>query len=90
MNVRVLNNPLTRFYRNEQKTIARARKHATLEWDKLQGDLQHTFEVPKLTFVKLTSSHILQLFGMTTWGVGAMPFNIHAKLEHDEDLALVI
>jgi len=27
---------------------------------------------------------------MTTWGVGAMPFNIHAKLKHDEDLALGI
>ncbi len=27
---------------------------------------------------------------MTTWGVGAMPFNMQAKMEHDEDLALVI
>jgi hypothetical protein len=27
---------------------------------------------------------------MTTWGVGAMPLNMQAKLKHDEDLALVI
>jgi hypothetical protein len=40
--------------------------------------------------MKLASSHILQLIGMTTWGVGALPFNMQAKLEHDENLALVI
>jgi hypothetical protein len=27
---------------------------------------------------------------MIAWGVGAMLFNMQAKLEHDEDLALVI
>jgi hypothetical protein len=27
---------------------------------------------------------------MTTWGVGAMPFNMQTKLERDEHLALVI
>jgi hypothetical protein len=27
---------------------------------------------------------------MITWGVGAIPLNVQAKLEHDEDLALVI
>jgi hypothetical protein len=27
---------------------------------------------------------------MTAWGVGAIPFNVHAKLECDEDLGLVI
>jgi len=27
---------------------------------------------------------------MTAWGVGAMFFNVQAKLECDEDLALVI
>jgi hypothetical protein len=27
---------------------------------------------------------------MTTWGVGAMPFNVQAMLERDEDLAFVI
>jgi len=90
MNVQVLSNPLTWFYRNEHKAITRAKKHATLEWDKLQGDLQYTFEVLKPTFVKLTFSHILQLFGMIAWGVGPMPFNIHAKFERDEDLTLVI
>ncbi len=26
-------------YPNEQKVIAKARRHATLEWDRLQGDL---------------------------------------------------
>jgi hypothetical protein len=27
---------------------------------------------------------------MITWGVGAIPLNVKAKLERDEDLALVI
>jgi len=27
---------------------------------------------------------------MTAWGVGAIPLNVQAKLEHDEDLAFVI
>jgi hypothetical protein len=52
--------------------------------------LQYTFEVPKPTLVKLAFNHILQFLGMIAWGVGAMPLNIHAKLEHDEDLAFVI
>ncbi len=34
MNVRVLSNPLTWFHHNEQKAIARARKHTFLEWDR--------------------------------------------------------
>ncbi len=62
----------------------------TLEWVKLQADLQYTLEVSKLALVKLAFSHILQLFGMIAWGVGAMPFNVQAKLKRDENLALVI
>jgi hypothetical protein len=27
---------------------------------------------------------------MTAWGVGAIPFNVQAKLEHNEDLAFMI
>jgi len=27
---------------------------------------------------------------MIAWGVGAMPFNVQAKLKRDENLALVI
>ncbi len=62
-----------------------------MEWDRLQVDLQYTPEVPTLRFVKLTSNHIFQLLGMITWGVGTIsPFNMKAKLECDEDLALVI
>jgi len=38
----------------------------------------------------LAFSHILQLLGMTTWGVEAIHLNVHGKLECDEDLALVI
>jgi len=52
--------------------------------------LQYTPKVPKPTIVKLTSSHILWLLGMITWGVGAIPPNVQAKLERDEDFALVI
>jgi hypothetical protein len=27
---------------------------------------------------------------MTPWGVGSIPFNLQAKVEHDEDLVIVI
>jgi len=35
MNAWVLSNPLAQFYHNEKKTIARARRHVNLDWDKL-------------------------------------------------------
>jgi hypothetical protein len=38
----------------------------------------------------LASNHILWLLGMTTWGVGAILFNVQAKLKCNEDLAIVI
>ncbi len=46
--------------------------------------------MPKLALVMPTSSHILWLFGMTTWGVGGIHLNVQTKLEHDDDLALVV
>ncbi len=52
--------------------------------------MQYTFEVPIPTLVKLASNHILQLLGMIAWGVGVMFLNVQAKLECDEDLALMI
>jgi hypothetical protein len=52
--------------------------------------LQNTLEVLKLAFEKLAFNHILPLFGMTTWGVGAILLNMQAKLECDENLTLVI
>jgi len=58
MNARVLNNLLAWFCHNEQKAIARTRRHALLEWDMFQVDLQYTPEVFKLAFVKLAFSHI--------------------------------
>jgi hypothetical protein len=62
-----------------------------LEWDRLQVDLQWTLEILMPALVKLASNHILQLLGIIAWGVGAIsPFNMKAKLEHDENLALVI
>ncbi len=61
-----------------------------MEWDRLQIDLQYTPKVPKFAIVRLVFSHILWLFNMIAWGVGAILFNVQAKLEHDEDLALVI
>jgi len=53
MNARVLNNPLAQFCHNEQKVIARAKRHAFLEWDRLQVDLQYTPKVPKPALVRL-------------------------------------
>jgi hypothetical protein len=76
MNMLVLNNPLAWFCHNEQKVIARGRRHTNLEWDRFQVALQHTPKVPKPTLIKLAYRHILQLLGITTWGVGAIPFNV--------------
>jgi hypothetical protein len=90
MNARVLNNLFTRFRRNEQKVIVRTKRHTFLEWDRLQVYLQYTLEMFKPALVGLTSNHIFQLLGMTTWGVGAIPLNVQAKLKCNEDLALVI
>jgi hypothetical protein len=81
MNALVLINPLARFYHNEQMAITRAKMHTFLEWDRLQVDLQYTLELLKLALVMLASSHILRLFGMTTWGVGAIPLNVQTWLE---------
>jgi len=39
MNAWVLNNPLAQLHHNDLKAIAKAKKHATLEWDRLKGDL---------------------------------------------------
>jgi hypothetical protein len=58
MNVRVLNNLLIWFRRNEKNVITRARRHALLKWDMLQVDLQYTPEVFKLTFVRITFNHM--------------------------------
>jgi hypothetical protein len=35
MNAKVLSNPLAWFRRNDQKAIARAKRHTFLEWDRL-------------------------------------------------------
>jgi hypothetical protein len=43
-----------------------------------------------LTLVKLASSHILQLLGMITCGVGSIFLNMYTKVECDEDLVIVI
>jgi hypothetical protein len=40
--------------------------------------------------VNLSFNHIFPLLAMTTWGVGAIPLNVQAKLERNEDLTLVI
>jgi hypothetical protein len=72
------------------KTIARVKRHAFLKWDRLQVNSQYTPKMPKPALVKLAFSHILRLLSMTTWGVGAMPLNVQAKLEHNENLALMI
>jgi hypothetical protein len=88
MNAQVLSNPLTWFCCNEQKAIARARRHIFLDWDRLQIDLQYTPKVPKPTIVRLAFNHILWLFDLIAWGVGAILLNVQAKLEHVRTLHL--
>ncbi len=90
INAWVLSNPLAWFRHNDQKAIAKAKRHANLKWNRIQVYLQYTPKVPKPTLVKLTFSHILQLLGTIAWGVGGILLNVQAKLKHDEDLALVI
>jgi hypothetical protein len=59
MNAWVLSNLVAHFCYNEQKAIAKVKGHVTLEWGRLQGDLQYTLDVLKPILVKLTFSHIL-------------------------------
>jgi len=73
-----------------KRLLLRLGKHAFLEWDRFQVDLQYTPKMPKPALARLTSNHILRLPNMTTWGVGAIPLNVHAKLECNEDLAIII
>jgi hypothetical protein len=70
MNACVFNNLLAWFRHNEQKDIVKVKRHAFLEWDRLQVDLQYTPKLLKLALVKLVSNHIPRLFGMTTSGCG--------------------
>jgi hypothetical protein len=65
-------------------------QHANLEWDRLQVMMKDTPKVLKPALVKLASIAIFELLGMTTWGVGSIPFNVQAKVKCDEDLAVVI
>ncbi len=60
-----------------------------LKWDMLQVDLEYTLEVLKPTLVRLAFSYILWFLGMITWGVGSIPLNVQAKLEHNENLVVV-
>jgi hypothetical protein len=61
-----------------------------LEWDKFQVDLQYTLEVPKPALVKLASNHIFLAFWHDYMVCGAIPLNVQAKLERDEDLTFMI
>ncbi len=65
-------------------------KHVNLEWVRLHIVMGDTLEVPKPALVKLTFSAKLDILGMTAWSVGSIPFNVQAKVEHYEDLAIVI
>jgi hypothetical protein len=76
INVWILSNPLAQYRCNEQKVITRAKKHTNLEWDRLQVVVRNTLEVLRPTFIKLASSHIFLLIGMTTWCVESIPFNV--------------
>jgi hypothetical protein len=64
MNASILSNPLARFCHNKQKAIARAKRHAFLEWDMFQVHLQYTPKLLKPALVRLTSSHILRLLSI--------------------------
>jgi hypothetical protein len=61
-----------------------------LEQDKLQTILRDTSKVFKPSLIKLAFSHILELLGMTAWGVGSILFNVQTKVECDENLVVVI
>jgi hypothetical protein len=65
-------------------------KHTNMEWGRLHVALWDTPMVPKPLFVKLASSHIFHLLGMTSWGVGSILFNVEAKVEHNEDVVVMI
>ncbi len=54
----------------------------------LTQNVPHQF--PKLVLVKLKFSHLTNIQGILRWGVGSIPPRVLAKVEKDEDLALLI
>jgi hypothetical protein len=76
MNVQVLSNSLAQFHHNKQTAIARAKGDTNLEWDKFQVAMEDTPKIFKPTLIMLTFGTILELLGMTTWGMRSIPFNV--------------
>ncbi len=61
-----------------------------MEWEILQVVMGDTPKVLKPTLVKVAFNAIFDILGMITWSVGSIPFNVQAKVEHYEDLTIVI
>jgi len=47
-------------------------------------------ELPQPILVKLISNQLLQVLGITIWGVGSIPCDIHRWIENDEDVTCTI
>jgi hypothetical protein len=80
MNAQILNNLLARFYCNEEKAIVWAKRHALLEWDRLQVDLQYTPEVLNPTLVKLASDYIFSTSWHDCMGCRCHPFQCASQV----------
>ncbi len=78
------------FTATNKRQLLGSKRHVNLKWGKLHVVMGDTLEVPKPTLVKLAFNAKLDILGMITWSVGSIPFNVQAKVDHYEDLAIVI
>ncbi len=72
MNVRILGNAQAVQRRNDQKVVSCACAKVKKEWVKLVIITKQCPPFPKPIFVKLTLKHLLQVLGLTSWGVGSV------------------
>jgi hypothetical protein len=66
------------------------KRHANFKWDLFQVIIGDTLDVLRPMLVKLTFIAILDLLCMIAWDVGFIPPNVHAKVECDENVAIMI
>jgi len=86
MNVRILGNVQAMQRQNDQKVVNRTCAKTEKEWIKLVTVTKRCPPFPKLVLVKLVSEQLLQVLGLTAWGMGSVARDATSRMEKDEDL----
>jgi hypothetical protein len=95
MNVRIFGNAMVVQRWNDRKVATHIRAKTRRKWNKLVIITKQCPPFPKPTLVKLTSDkltseQLLQMLGISAWGVGNVPRNATSRMEKDEDLQKMI